>query len=181
MRAWLETLARQGVAQRGRTNIGYRVMQAGLTQWVHGNGDETMTGAEFSARFPIGEDRAAAWDSWPVVGEALTDHGRDALRRAREADALAAAADLVILWKSQRIEGLPRAERNAAIEETRGRLIQAMDALNDRLEEPSAPTPSPPTRHDGSRAAGRRGACPEAGEAQGAEPLAQLGATADGR
>lgn len=48
-----------------------------------------------------------------------------------------AARDLVALWKSQRIDGLPRAERNAAIEQSRERLIRAVESLDDRLEEPS--------------------------------------------
>jgi predicted LPLAT superfamily acyltransferase len=39
----------------------------------------------------------------------------------------AAAADLAALWKAMNISGLPRAERNAAIEETRNRLIAALE------------------------------------------------------
>ncbi len=34
-----------------------------------------------------------------------------------------AAHNLVSLWQSQKIEGLPRAERNVAIEQIRGHLI----------------------------------------------------------
>ncbi len=37
-----------------------------------------------------------------------------------------AARDFVSLWQAQKIEGLPRAERNAAIEDTRQRLIDAV-------------------------------------------------------
>lgn len=36
------------------------------------------------------------------------------------------AADLVTLWENQNIKGLPRYERNAAIEGTRAELIQAV-------------------------------------------------------
>ena len=39
-----------------------------------------------------------------------------------------AARDLVSLWQAQKIEGLPRAERNAAIEDTRQRLIDIVTA-----------------------------------------------------
>lgn len=38
------------------------------------------------------------------------------------------AKDLVALWESPNIRGLPRAERNAAIEETRNRMIEAIHA-----------------------------------------------------
>jgi hypothetical protein len=40
-----------------------------------------------------------------------------------------AAADLVSLWRAQKITGLPRSERNAAIEEVRERLCMAVDVL----------------------------------------------------
>jgi hypothetical protein len=46
----------------------------------------------------------------------------------RTADIVAIAGDLVALWQSPAIQGLPRAERNAAIEETRNRLISAVGA-----------------------------------------------------
>jgi len=42
-------------------------------------------------------------------------------------DIVESAMDLVALWKAQKIAGLPRSERNAAIEETRNRLIAACD------------------------------------------------------
>lgn len=42
-----------------------------------------------------------------------------------------AARDLVALWESQKIQGLPRADRNAAIEQTRERLIEAVHNLED--------------------------------------------------
>lgn len=47
-----------------------------------------------------------------------------------ESQIVLAARDLVALWQSPRIQGLPRSERNAAIDETRTRLINAVDALD---------------------------------------------------
>lgn len=53
----------------------------------------------------------------------------DALSRAPQPDTVTEAArDLVALWKSPTIAGLPRSERNAAIEDSRNRLIAAVDA-----------------------------------------------------
>ncbi len=46
-------------------------------------------------------------------------------------EVIGSARDLVALWKAQKISGLSRAERNAAIEDTRQRLIDAVDALPD--------------------------------------------------
>lgn len=40
-----------------------------------------------------------------------------------------AAGDLVAMWKNPNIQGLPRQERNAAIEYSRARLIEAVDKL----------------------------------------------------
>lgn len=40
------------------------------------------------------------------------------------------ARDLVALWQSPNIKALPRAERNAAIEKTRERLIEAVEDWN---------------------------------------------------
>lgn len=37
------------------------------------------------------------------------------------------AGELVALWKEQKIAGLPRAERNAAIDGVRKRLIEAVE------------------------------------------------------
>lgn len=39
------------------------------------------------------------------------------------------AKDLVALWQSPKIQGLPRSERNTAIEETRNKLIAAVSAV----------------------------------------------------
>lgn len=43
-------------------------------------------------------------------------------------DILTEARNLVTLWKNQKITSLPRQERNAAIDETRNRLIKAVEA-----------------------------------------------------
>lgn len=43
-----------------------------------------------------------------------------------DAEIVSIAGDLVALWENPTIKGLPRAERNAAIEETRNRLIAAV-------------------------------------------------------
>lgn len=41
------------------------------------------------------------------------------------------AKDLVALWESPNIRGLARADRNAAIEETRNRLINSVHKLGN--------------------------------------------------
>ena len=46
----------------------------------------------------------------------------------------AAARNLTALWQAQKISGLPRADRNAAIEESRERLIAVLNQ-----QEPSVP------------------------------------------
>lgn len=46
-----------------------------------------------------------------------------------------AAINLVALWHSQKIEGLPRAERNVAIEGQRRRLTQAVRALTGKVRD----------------------------------------------
>ena len=45
-------------------------------------------------------------------------------------EAINAAKDLVALWKAQKISGASRAERNAAIEDARERLIRAVEVFN---------------------------------------------------
>jgi hypothetical protein len=55
------------------------------------------------------------------------------LARLREIEQ--AARDLTALWQEQKIAGLPRAQRNAAIEESRERLIAL---LNDGITEQKA-------------------------------------------
>ena len=44
-------------------------------------------------------------------------------------DVVEAADDMVVLWRNMKIDGMPRAERNAAIETSRQRLIDALAAL----------------------------------------------------
>lgn len=41
------------------------------------------------------------------------------------------ARDLVTLWENQRIQGLPRSERNASIEHVRKRLTEAVRKWED--------------------------------------------------
>lgn len=48
----------------------------------------------------------------------------------RENEVIATAKDLVALWQNPTIQALPRADRNAAIEETRNRLIEAVNNLS---------------------------------------------------
>lgn len=43
-------------------------------------------------------------------------------------DIIDAAKDLVALWRNPKIQALSRQERNAAIEDTRARLMEAVDA-----------------------------------------------------
>jgi hypothetical protein len=75
---------------------------------------------------PTGEDE----NSQPgeVQGEPQEPGGPDG-EHSREADAgtiVDLVRDLVALWTNQKIQGLPRSERNAAIEETRAKLIAAI-------------------------------------------------------
>jgi hypothetical protein len=58
-------------------------------------------------------------------------HAAASLTKAEiEADIVEAARDLVALWQSPKIAGLPRAERNGTIEETRNRLIGLVGQLD---------------------------------------------------
>lgn len=57
----------------------------------------------------------------------ITDAGCQELEKLERADEIVSAArDLVALWEDQNIRGLPRAERNKAIDGTRERLILAV-------------------------------------------------------
>lgn len=51
--------------------------------------------------------------------------------RRLSAEVVDAAEALVALWKAQKIAGVSRSERNSAIDETRARLIEAVDALHE--------------------------------------------------
>lgn len=50
----------------------------------------------------------------------------------RQAEVIDAAEALVALWKAHKIAGVKRSERNSAIDDTRARLIEAVDALHAR-------------------------------------------------
>lgn len=59
--------------------------------------------------------RALGEEPWPDADE---------IERLQEIEQ--AARDLVALWQAQKVSGLPRADRNAAIEECRNRLIELL-------------------------------------------------------
>lgn len=73
---WLRALADNGVMTRPKTNVGYRAMRKGYTDWVQSNGVETMSWQEFHRRF---EPSSTRYDGWATIGEQLTDLGRKAL------------------------------------------------------------------------------------------------------
>lgn len=62
--------------------------------------------------------------------------GADEIERLRGVAAV--AADLVALWQAQRVAGLPRSARNAAIEESRERLIKALVEIEYHQPEKNA-------------------------------------------
>lgn len=93
---WLQKLASDGVAKRGKGQYGFQCMRLGWTQWARSDGAETISEAEFDLRFPAGKlrteaeqndprtdplwaARLKAYDDWKVIGEMLTDAGREAL------------------------------------------------------------------------------------------------------
>ena len=62
-----------------------------------------------------------------VQGEPQQPSGSDGYDPGQaNAEIVAVARDLVALWENPNIKGLPRAERNAAIEDTRRKLIAAV-------------------------------------------------------
>lgn len=67
-----------------------------------------------------------------------------------------AAVTLVDLWRQQKIAGLPRPERNAAIEDVRATLIYAVDHLRglDRPPRPIRRTDEHTRRTSRSRSSG---------------------------
>lgn len=68
----------------------------------------------------------------PAQVDTIKAMAKDALDEIERLRAVAdISTDLVALWKNQRIQGLSRAERNAAIEDTRNRLIEAVDQMSD--------------------------------------------------
>jgi RNA polymerase-interacting CarD/CdnL/TRCF family regulator len=52
----------------------------------------------------------------------------------RRLEVIEVAKDLVELWKNPKIQALSRADRNSSIEDTRQRLIEAIDALKNISE-----------------------------------------------
>lgn len=79
------------------------------------------------------EDEDAPFPSPPAAGEhedsqpgQVQGEPQQPGRSDREHSIITAAEDIVALWQSPNIQGLPRADRNAAIEETRNRLIAAV-------------------------------------------------------
>lgn len=77
-RAWLTTLAANGVACRGRGRVGCDCMRLGWTTWLYQRGGARATYHELIGRIRAGE--AVDWGEWSVVGEVLTDAGRAALK-----------------------------------------------------------------------------------------------------
>ena len=74
-RAWLERLAREGVAKRTRGRVGFDCMRAGLTQWAYRDrvsGDFVAEDA-LLAKYCAG---GVPWDCYEMVGEKLTYAGR---------------------------------------------------------------------------------------------------------
>jgi hypothetical protein len=93
--AWLETLEREGVADRPKSPVGFHTMRLGWTEWARGDGTETIAESEFDRRFPRPAPDApdADWHArselyllWPHCGEMLTDAGRKILEGARNGE-----------------------------------------------------------------------------------------------
>lgn len=88
------------------------------------NGPDTFTPSSAAAEYEItqpGEVQGGAQQPSGANGQ----HPIEA-----HAEIIDLAKDLVALWQSPKIQGLPRAERNTAIEETRNKMIAAVTALN---------------------------------------------------
>ena len=75
MRKWLEECRDHWPAHRSRGNLGYRAMQAGLTQWNYVDADGNNYTVE-QARMKFGD---RYWDFVTVNGERLTKDGLWAL------------------------------------------------------------------------------------------------------
>jgi len=78
--AWLEKLS-QGPAKRGRSVVGYQVMQLGWTEWHYVDRATGMPISEDEARENNG---ARGWDCVRNDGERLTQLGWTVLRQHRE-------------------------------------------------------------------------------------------------
>lgn len=105
-------------------------------KWVEGVYEVLETGERilmdaFQEMFPA-DEYPERYDRVRFAGVTLTQAGREAMSAEETHDAIIdAARDLVALWQSPRIKCLPRAERNAAIEETRNRLIEAVNVSSN--------------------------------------------------
>lgn len=87
------------------------------------NGPATFTPSSASSEYEITQPGE-------VQGGAQQPSGADGQHSVEaHAEIVEIAKDLVALWESPRIQGLPRADRNSAIEDTRNRLIRAVAAL----------------------------------------------------
>jgi len=72
-------------------------------------------------------DRQRGKTHWP---DCWRNHHECAIEKIeRLSEIVEISADLTALWKAQKISGLPRSDRNAAIENVRNRLIEALDRL----------------------------------------------------
>ena len=71
---WLEKLAREGVAQRPKSNVGYHCMRLGWTEWAFLSflGVQGIISHD-EARRQFGD---GWWEHGETVGEMLTDAGR---------------------------------------------------------------------------------------------------------
>ena len=98
---------------------------------------------------------------WPTTSKAVSTRQADITAALAEIDRLEAqvaalaeerdrlagvydvALDLVALWHSPKIEGLPRAERNDAISATRDRLVKAVQAAYGKVRRDLADNAKP--------------------------------------
>ena len=95
------------------------------------NADEEVTISKVAQALRDERDRCAKIAEEYQANVVLENQRRQRmLRMTDEAyEIIEAAKDLVALWKAQKIPGATRAERNSAIEATRQRLVEAVDAV----------------------------------------------------
>jgi hypothetical protein len=87
------------------------------------NGPATFTPSSASSEYEIAVEGQIQGGAQQPIG-ADGQHPVEA-----HSEIVEIAKDLVALWQSPKIQGLPRADRNTAIEETRNRMIAAVSAL----------------------------------------------------
>lgn len=96
-------------------------------------GDTLNNGFGFWSRSDVAPYRQPVYEAWQLLtaalsqGRATTVEGDDVPQNDGE-QLLWEVCDLVSLWKNGVIKGLPRAERNAAIEGARAKIIALFDA-----------------------------------------------------